>query len=470
MLEQTFEEVERLKEISENLLENPQLQPRISPKKFGEYFGFDFTQTDSGSDSFDHGAVLLKKNEGIPVKIEEWELVKECVTRVKYPFLNFSILDYSVPYRIVTWEGKIGYSYEQEEEKGKHRLIFKIYRPYKIAYQPEFQIYLKQEKEIVIYALSKYRVDIRTIEHGIHRLATLSDSLNFLGTGFTQILEESYPIYKELQHENVRLPITWNEALLVHNKRELFSKRMKKDAGKKANKRSYFANYIYSYMERCKRFSEKEMARFDNWISTTNFPQEVVEELTSCNKRSYKHYHSLYRGILTYYLKDRYKVKHEGLQDVTNMLVELNSKNIEFNFTSEQGFIRYHNDLVRQMRDCQRKKDKRNFSISKEWQPFVRFLRYKKKLTRLKSPLELVNEGNKMNHCVGGYSEWVRAGKCLIYHYDSLLGNPYTLEFVMNSDNKVVINQMFGKYNTLPKREEREVIETLVSDFNETKK
>ncbi|MCJ7969480.1 MAG: PcfJ domain-containing protein [Lactococcus lactis] len=54
-----------------------------------------------------------------------------------------------------------------------------------------------------------------------------------------------------------------------------------------------------------------------------------------------------------------------------------------------------------------------------------------------------------MNHCVGGYSEWVRAGKCLIYHYDSLLGNPYTLEFVMNSDNKVVINQMFGKYNTL---------------------
>ncbi|MEY8514890.1 PcfJ domain-containing protein [Lactococcus taiwanensis] len=465
MVEQTFEEAEHLKEISEQLLKHPQLQPRISPKKFGEYFGFDFTPTDSGGESFNHGAVLLRKGEELPLKIEDWELAKEGVRGAPCPFLDFSILDHSIPYRIVTWKVKIGYL----EEKGKHRLIFKIYRPYKIAYQPEFQIGLKREKEIVIYALSKDRVDIRIIEHGIHRLATLSDSLNFLGASFTQLLEESYPIYKELKHEDVRLPITWNEALLVHNKRELFSKRLKKDAGKKANKRSYFANYIYSYMERCKRFSEKEFARFDNWISTTNFPKEVVEELTGCNKRSYKHYHSLYRRILTYYLKDRYKVKHECLQDVTNMLVELNSKNIEFNFTSEQGFIRYHNDLIRQMRDCQRKKDKRSFSISKEWQPFVRFLRYKKKLTRLKSPLELVNEGNKMNHCVGGYSEWVRAGKCMIYHYDSPLGIPYTLEFVMNSEKKVVINQMFGKYNNPPLREEREVIEELVSDFNETR-
>ncbi|MCJ7969482.1 MAG: hypothetical protein MUW51_11400 [Lactococcus lactis] len=125
-----------------------------------------------------------------------------CVTRVKYPFLNFSILDYSVPYRIVTWEGKIGYSYEQEEEKGKHRLIFKIYRPYKIAYQPEFQIGLKQEKEIVIYALSKYRVDIRTIEHGIHRLATLSDSLNFLGTASHKFLKK---VIQSIRNFNMRM-------------------------------------------------------------------------------------------------------------------------------------------------------------------------------------------------------------------------------------------------------------------------
>ncbi|MEY8514888.1 hypothetical protein [Lactococcus taiwanensis] len=46
MVEQTFEEAEHLKEISEQLLKHPQLQPRINPKKFGEYFGFDFTPTD----------------------------------------------------------------------------------------------------------------------------------------------------------------------------------------------------------------------------------------------------------------------------------------------------------------------------------------------------------------------------------------------------------------------------------------
>lgn len=469
MIEQTFEDVEQLKKLSINLLKDPKLKPRISNTKFNEYFGFNYISMDSGDESFNHGAVLLKIDEEVPLSIEKWDLVRESIIGPKYSFLNFSILDYSVPYKVVTWEVRTGNVYSNikcQDEKGKSRLIFKIYRPYKIKYNPEFHIGLKKEREFAIYALSKEKVDIRVIENGIHRRATISDHLDFLNPTFTEFLEENYPIYKELKFEKSKLPITWNEALLVHNKRELFSKRLKKDAGKKANKRSYFANYIYSYMEKTGRFSDKEFLRFDNWISTTNFSNEVVNKLMLCNKRSYKHYNSLYREILSYYLEDRYKVNHEYLRDVTSMLIELNYKNIEFNFTSEKGFIHYHDDLVRKMRDCQRKKDKRLFPISKEWKDFVSYLRYKKKLTRLKSPLELVNEGSKMSHCVGGYSEWVRSGECIIYHFDSPYGTPYTLEFVIKSDKKIEIGQMFGKYNMPPQKEEKKIIDKLLSDFN----
>lgn len=472
MIEQTFEDVEQLKKLSINLLKDPKLKPRISNTKFNEYFGFNYISMDSGDESFNHGAVLLKIDEEVPLSIEKWDLVREGITGPKYSFLNFSILDYSVPYKVVTWEVRTGNVYSNikgQDEKGKSRLIFKIYRPYKIKYNPEFHIGLKKEREFAIYSLSKEKVDIRVIEKGIHRRATISDRLDFLNPTFTQFLEGNYPIYKELRHEKSKLPITWNEALLARNKRELFSNRLKKDAGKKANKRSYFANYIYSYMEKNGRLSNKEFARFDNWISTTEFPLEVSEELSHCNKRSYKHYNSLYREILNYYLEDRYKVSQDYLRDVTSMLIELESRNIEFNFTSEKGFINYHDGLVREMRDCQRKKDKKLFPISNEWKDFVNFLRYKKKLTRLKSPLELVNEGSKMNHCVGGYSAWVRAGECIIYHYESPYGVPYTLEFVFNSEKNIVIEQMFGKYNKPPEKAEKIIIDKLLSDFNEAK-
>lgn len=111
MIKQTFEDVEQLKKLSINLLKDPKLKPRISNTKFNEYFGFNYISMDSGDESFNHGAVLLKIDEEVPLSIEKWDLVRESIIGPKYSFLNFSILDYSVPYKVVTWEVRTGNVY-----------------------------------------------------------------------------------------------------------------------------------------------------------------------------------------------------------------------------------------------------------------------------------------------------------------------------------------------------------------------
>jgi hypothetical protein len=63
----------------------------------------------------------------------------------------------------------------------------------------------------------------------------------------------------------------------------------------------------------------------------------------------------------------------------------------------------------------------------------------------------------------------VKEGVCMIYHYTSPEGTPYTIEFRQVGKQKVRIAQMYGKYNQAAKWEDREYIQRLLANYNESR-
>lgn len=64
----------------------------------------------------------------------------------------------------------------------------------------------------------------------------------------------------------------------------------------------------------------------------------------------------------------------------------------------------------------------------------------------LLSKLDLLNEGDTMSHCVGGYSSYLISKKCRLFHDDL---NNLTLE-VTRENKRLIVNQLRGYKNSLP--------------------
>lgn len=94
--------------------------------------------------------------------------------------------------------------------------------------------------------------------------------------------------------------------------------------------------------------------------------------------------------------------------------------------------------------------------------------------TMLKTNRELLEEGKRMSHCVGGYSDKVSSGSCAIYVVDG-----YTLQLKKNykfsygtgetSLDKIEIGQFYGYDNTPVPLEVVEKVNSMVFNFNEEK-
>lgn len=69
------------------------------------------------------------------------------------------------------------------------------------------------------------------------------------------------------------------------------------------------------------------------------------------------------------------------------------------------------------------------------------------KATLLQSALDVAVEGNKMNHCVGGYAERCRSGRYAVYHITTKDGEESTLGCNMDNHN-ISFNQHYGYGNS----------------------
>lgn len=208
------------------------------------------------------------------------------------------------------------------------------------------------------------------------------------------------------------------------------------------------------------RFTETEFRRLINWYHNNkewyrlNFmcTQEKLFELYIKDKCSYnkckknKHYYV--------YLST----------DILDMSKYLKIK-IEINATSYNGLKRYHDELVQKLRLRKAKTDKNPFKLKEKWNNVHKLLKKSKlKIKHLNSTYLLEKESADMQHCVEIYSKKVKSGSSYIFHID-YYKKPYTCELVFRKD-KIVINQLYGKYNQQPEPKLRQKLEKLLDNIN----
>ena len=155
------------------------------------------------------------------------------------------------------------------------------------------------------------------------------------------------------------------------------------------------------------------------------------------------------------------------INDILNMTKRLKTK-IEFNATSYNGLVRYHDELVQKLRSRKARTNKKPFKLKDKWINTHNLLQKSKLKTKhLNSVYLLDKESADMQHCVQIYDEQVKSGKSYIFHID-YYKKPYTCELVIKN-KKIVVNQLYGKYNQQPDPKLRQKIDKLLEKINETK-
>ena len=138
---------------------------------------------------------------------------------------------------------------------------------------------------------------------------------------------------------------------------------------------------------------------------------------------------------------------------------------IEINATSYNGLKRYHDELVQKLRSRKARTNKKPFKLKDKWIDAHSLLQKSKlKIKHLNSVYLLDKESTDMQHCVQIYDEQVKSGKSYIFHID-YYKKPYTCELVFKK-NKIVINQLYGKYNQEADPKLRQKIDKLLEKLN----
>lgn len=208
------------------------------------------------------------------------------------------------------------------------------------------------------------------------------------------------------------------------------------------------------------RFKDTEFRRLINWYHKN---KEWYRENFICSQEK----------LFERYIKDKCSYstcknnKHDYIYlsvDILDMNKYLKSK-IEFNATSYNGLKRYHNDLVQKLRLRKAKTDKNPFKLKDKWIEIHNLLKKSKlKIKHLNSTYLLDKESADMQHCVEIYAKKVKSGSSYIFHID-YYKKPYTCELVFRKD-KIVINQLYGKYNQQPEPKLRQKLEKLLEKIN----
>ena len=192
------------------------------------------------------------------------------------------------------------------------------------------------------------------------------------------------------------------------------------------------------------------------------------------NKNEYRlYYRCNMETLFEHYIHDKCNYKKSKdefyylINDILNMTKRLKTK-IEFNATSYNGLVRYHDELVQKLRSRKARTNKKPFKLKNKWINTHNLLQKSKLKTKhLNSVYLLDKESADMQHCVQIYDEQVKSGKSYIFHID-YYKKPYTCELVIKN-KKVVINQLYGKYNQQPDPKLRQKIDKLLEKLNETK-
>ena len=135
-------------------------------------------------------------------------------------------------------------------------------------------------------------------------------------------------------------------------------------------------------------------------------------------------------------------------------------RKLKIDFSSMRKLEEKHNKLFVSIRNKEYKNEYSStpFEIHKEYAPLLKIVRKRDNPFKyLSKPIQLLQEGDRMHHCVGTYIGSVKGGFCVILTVD-LEGVHYTLEVrAVEKDQKLVgyhLAQMQTAYNQGVEKEE----------------
>lgn len=283
-------------------------------------------------------------------------------------------------------------------------------------------------------------------------------SLTFMDCSCESILKKINPFIKEMMGEKDSLPFTWAEIIKAKNKYELLCKKYPtKRFTKKVNK--YPLRYTYSLMKIRTRVTSKQFRKIEAAMEQKNndvFPSEVFRFVKK-NSREFV------KVLLISYVQTCILPSFATiiLSDLIDMSFSLNKK-LEFNFKTERGLSRQHNQIVEEYNLKQAKRLK-TFKLKQhgKYRLLVKHLQSHPHFKLIKTNKELFLEGSTMHHCVYSYLEKIQRGGSIIWKYERQ-NHRYTVEIEKRKYGNYEVVQCYGKYDSLPDEQELQVIRKIV--------
>lgn len=283
-------------------------------------------------------------------------------------------------------------------------------------------------------------------------------SLTFMDCSCESIFKKINPFIEEMMGEKDSLPFTWAEIIKAKNKYELLCKKYpSKRFTKKVNK--YPLRYTYALIKLRPRVTSKQFRKIEAAMEQKDndlFPSEIF-------MFSRKNSREFVKDLLISYVQNCILPSFATiiLSDLIDMSFSLNKK-LEFNFKTERGLSRQHNQIVEEYNLKQAKRIK-IFKLKQngKYRLLIKHLRSHPYFTLIETNKELLLEGLTMHHCVYSYLGKIQRGGSTIWKYERKK-HRYTVEIEKRKYGNYEVVQCYGKYDSLPDKQELDEIKKVV--------
>ena len=272
---------------------------------------------------------------------------------------------------------------------------------------------------------------------------------------------ESHTAFPNITANEISDAHSFDEAVRIHYKRASFVNWNRCDAriGKlimdgllKVDDKSKNVLFSMKYMK------ESEFYNIHNYQKRTEYMNDEIASLNHIDIKKFLTLIILDKLILDSEISPNEDLAmYQHIMDYINMCVDMKRK-ISLTYRSYKKILQAHDKLNEEyMIQCTPKiivpKDTKFKLLRKTLPDNFEWIKTRKRL---------VKEAQTMHHCVATYANKINRDQCAIYSFRSPKTNErYTVEFCFRHQ-KYYIRQIYGKFNALPPREEREYVESFL--------
>lgn len=366
----------------------------------------------------------------------------------------------------------------------ENQLVIRTHQLTHVVFSEDsFSINSKRQSNVVIYALSEnpriYSEGYR--QNGKQSFRPLATKVPLLPLSIPPIeeaLSSRFPIYKDVLRESPKhFPTALHDLLLYPTKKNFFESFYKKSLEYiPSNKLSLDQNYILRVLKPWifpEDFSKMEMyfkqhPHVSLDYSTRKYKLETIKEICFAYLLSKE---GLNSENLTDEQSDQY---YDLLTDLIDMSLDYKPRpkqQIKLPNSLSQA-KRFHDRLAKEerlrLRNLHQKEFDFTLDTSERFQKLAESLETVNDFYLFKKGIELIDEGEEMGNCIGGYVWRHREGDCFVCRYTDN-GENIDLEFVISKRKtkkpKYILAQAYKKYNRTLESNQKEKLQSLLKSF-----